>query len=298
MGESYSQIKNVAIFGSIHKNGFVQAANELIDVLKRNAVSVFLDNKVASFLSSSDANLINGCKVLEDKDLLSIDMALSLGGDGTFLKTAQAIGALEIPILGINLGHLGFLTDISSDEILQGIDDILKNGYSTECRALIKMNPAGQLTDPSKCVALNEIAILKSETSSMIKVNAYVNGEFLCSYRADGLIVSTPTGSTAYAMSVGSSIVAPESHDVILSPVAPHTLNQRPIVLPDDRTLEFEVSGRSENFLVSLDGRSYHCKIGSKLTICKAPYSVLVAKRKGHTYFQTLREKLNWGQTN
>lgn len=296
MAENYSQIKRVAISGSIHKVGFADAATELINTLHSHGVEIFVEGKVYNFLQKSDVQPIKDCKMLSDKDLLSMDLVLSLGGDGTFLKTSQFVGALEIPILGINLGHLGFLVDISGDEISSAIETVLAEGFITERRSLLQMQPVGECTDPGKCTALNEIAVLKTDSSSMIKVHAYVNGEFLCTYRADGLIVSTPTGSTAYAMSVGASILDPESQDIILAPVSPHTLNQRPIIIPDDKQIELEIEGRSANCIVSLDGRSYRCPIGSKISIRKAPFSVLVAWRKGHTYFQTLRGKLMWGQ--
>ena len=296
MAENYSQIKRVAISGSIHKVGFIDAATELIDTLHSHGVEIFVEGKVYNFLQKSDVQPIKDCKMLSDKDLLSMDLVLSLGGDGTFLKTSQFVGALEIPILGINLGHLGFLVDISGDEISSAIETVLSEGFITERRSLLQMRPVGECTDPGKCNALNEIAVLKTYSSSMIKVHAYVNGEFLCTYRADGLIVSTPTGSTAYAMSVGASILDPESQDIILAPASPHTLNQRPIIIPDDKLIELEIEGRSSNCIVSLDGRSYRCPIGSKISIRKAPFSVLVAWRKGHTYFHTLRTKLMWGQ--
>lgn len=296
MAENYSQIKRVAISGSIHKVGFADAATELINTLHSHGVDIFVEGKVYNFLQKSEVQPIKDCKMLSDKDLLSMDLVLSLGGDGTFLKTSQFVGALEIPILGINLGHLGFLVDISGDEISSAIETVLAEGFITERRSLLQMQPVGECTDPGKCTALNEIAVLKTDSSSMIKVHAYVNGEFLCTYRADGLIVSTPTGSTAYAMSVGASILDPESQDIILAPVSPHTLNQRPIIIPDDKQIELEIEGRSANCIVSLDGRSYRCPIGSKISIRKAPFSVLVAWRKGHTYFQTLRTKLMWGQ--
>ena len=296
MAENYSQIKRVAISGSIHKVGFTDAATELIETLHSHGVEIFVEGKVYNFLQKSDVQPIKDCKMLSDKDLLSMDLVLSLGGDGTFLKTSQFVGALEIPILGINLGHLGFLVDISGDEISSAIETVLSEGFITERRSLLQMRPVGECTDPGKCNALNEIAVLKTDSSSMIKVHAYVNGEFLCTYRADGLIVSTPTGSTAYAMSVGASILDPESQDIILAPVSPHTLNQRPIIIPDDKLIELEIEGRSSNCIVSLDGRSYRCPIGSKISIRKAPFSTLVAWRKGHTYFQTLRGKLMWGQ--
>lgn len=296
MAESFSQIKNVAVSGSIHKVGFADAASELITTLRKHGISVHVESKVYSFLKKNVPDVLAECSELEEKSLLGMDLVLSLGGDGTFLKTSQFVGALEIPILGINLGHLGFLVDISGDEISSAIETVLAEGFITERRSLLQMQPVGECTDPGKCTALNEIAVLKTDSSSMIKVHAYVNGEFLCTYRADGLIVSTPTGSTAYAMSVGASILDPESQDIILAPVSPHTLNQRPIIIPDDKQIELEIEGRSANCIVSLDGRSYRCPIGSKISIRKAPFSVLVAWRKGHTYFHTLRTKLMWGQ--
>jgi len=296
MTESFAQIRSVAVFGSIFKVGFADAASQLFTTLKKFGVAIFVAPKVHDFLTSVNPEIVANCNILDGKDLLTVDIVLSLGGDGTFLKTAQAVGAIETPILGINLGNLGFLVDIRGDEISSGIEEVLQQGYSTECRSQIKIDPIpGPLSDPGKCVALNELAVLKTDNSSMIKVTAYVDGEFLCTYKADGLVVSTPTGSTAYAMSVGASILDPENHNVILAPVAPHSLNQRPIVLPDDKKIELEVKGRSDFFLISLDGRSCRCRVGTKITITKAPYSVYVAKRKGHTYFQTLRDKLLWG---
>ncbi len=295
MQESYSHIKKIAIYGSTHKVGFAEAAVELISVLLKNRVTVYLDDKVYVFLSGVGIECFDKCNMLGYNDLQSIDLVFSLGGDGTFLKTALAVGALEIPILGINLGHLGFLSDVSGNEIEAAVSEVLSNGYITENRTMLQISPVGTLSDSSKCVALNEVVVAKQDSSAMIKVNANVNGEYLCTYRADGLIVSTPTGSTAYAMSVGASIVDPESKVVVMAPVSPHTLNQRPIIIPDDRTIELQVTGRCKEFMLSLDGRSYRCPIDTKISIRKSVYKVMVAKRKGRTYFQTLRDKLMWG---
>lgn len=297
MAESYSQIKSVAIFGSIHKQGFCNAASELITALKKYGVEINIDIKVYNFLNSEIPAVLDGCDVVDDKKLLNTDLVMSLGGDGTFLKTAMSVGAIELPILGINLGHLGFLVDIKGDEITSAIDEVFKNGFCTDSRSLIEFN-SDDVPDIKNQVALNEVGVLKPDTSSMIRVNACVDGEFLCTYRADGLLVSTPTGSTAYAMSVGASIVDPECSCILLAPVSPHTLNQRPIILPDNKTIELEVVGRSKDFIVSFDGHCLRCPMGAKITVRKAKFSVLVAKRKGHTYFQTLREKLLWGQVN
>lgn len=295
MKESYSHISKVAIFGSTHKVGFIDAASELISLLLRNRVTVFLDDKVYVFLSGKNIEHIEECNMLDYNDLQTVDMVFSLGGDGTVLKTALAVGALEIPILGINLGHLGFLTDVRKDEIASAITEIVNDGYIVEHRSLLQVQPVGTLTDSSKCVALNEVVVLKQDSSTMIGVNANVSGEYLCTYRADGLIISTPTGSTAYAMSVGASIVDPESKVMVMAPISPHTLNQRPIIIPEDRVVELQVSGRCKEFTLSLDGRSYRCPIDTVISIRKAAYKVVIAKRKGRTYFQTLRDKLMWG---
>ncbi len=285
----------VAVFGSIHKKGFSNACDMLLQALERHEADVFLFDEVYNHLLSVNAYLPANYKVLRDGDDIQVDLALSLGGDGTFLKTAQRIGARRIPILGIKLGNLGFLVDVQSDEISAAIDDVFENGTQIEERSMLQLKTDKQRFTNGETIALNEIAVLKLDISSMIKVHTTVNGEYLCTYRADGLLVSTPTGSTAYALSVGASILLPQNKSFILSPVAPHSLNLRPVVIPDDWKIELEVESRNDNFLISLDGRSQVFDKHTKLIITKADYSILLAKRKGHTYFKTLREKLMWG---
>lgn len=285
----------VAVFGSIHKKGFSNACDMLLQALERHGADVFLFDEVYNHLLSVNAYLPANYKVLRDGDDIQVDLALSLGGDGTFLKTAQRIGARRIPILGIKLGNLGFLVDVQSDEISAAIDDVFENGTQIEERSMLQLKTDKQRFTNGETIALNEIAVLKLDISSMIKVHTTVNGEYLCTYRADGLLVSTPTGSTAYALSVGASILLPQNKSFILSPVAPHSLNLRPVVIPDDWKIELEVESRNDNFLISLDGRSQVFDKHTKLIITKADYNILLAKRKGHTYFKTLREKLMWG---
>lgn len=285
----------VAVFGSIHKKGFSNACDMLLQALERHEADVFLFDEVYNHLLSVNAYLPANYKVLRDGDDIQVDLALSLGGDGTFLKTAQRIGARRIPILGIKLGNLGFLVDVQSDEISAAIDDVFENGTQIEERSMLQLKTDKQRFTNGETIALNEIAVLKLDISSMIKVHTTVNGEYLCTYRADGLLVSTPTGSTAYALSVGASILLPQNKSFILSPVAPHSLNLRPVVIPDDWKIELEVESRNDNFLISLDGRSQVFDKHTKLIITKADYNILLAKRKGHTYFKTLREKLMWG---
>ncbi|NCC99587.1 MAG: NAD kinase [Bacteroidia bacterium] len=284
----------VAVFGSIHKKGFSNACDMLLQALERHEADVFLFDEVYNHLLSVNAYLPAKYNVLQAGDDIQVDLALSLGGDGTFLKTAQRIGNRRIPILGIKLGNLGFLIDVQSNEISAAIDDIFENGIQIEERSMLQLKTDKQRFTNGETIALNEIAVLKLDISSMIKVHTTVNGEYLCTYRADGLLISTPTGSTAYALSVGASILVPQNKSFILSPVAPHSLNLRPVVIPDDWKIELEVESRNDNFLISLDGRSQVFDKHTKLIITKADYSILLAKRKGHTYFKTLREKLMW----
>ena len=292
MLESFTQIKKVAIFGSVRKQGFTKALRELYSVLTAKSVEIFLDTEVSSFVLSEKLTDISDFKKLHTQEYSSLDLALSLGGDGTFLRTAYKLGEAGIPILGINLGNLGFLVDVPGDEISAAINEIFSCGFTIEERSVLSLKRSD---NEHKSVALNEIAVLKQDSSSMIRVHTIINREYLCTYRADGLLISTPTGSTAYALSVGASIMMPENKSFMLSPVAPHSLNLRPVIIPDNWKIELEVESRTNHFLVSLDGRSSLCTNSVRLSIEKAPYSVKVAKRLNHTYFNTLREKLMWG---
>ena len=286
----------VAVFGSVHKKGLARACAEVLDVLGRHRAEVALERGVSRLLADSGVAVPPDAETLDKDSGWTADLALSMGGDGTFLQTAQAVGRRGIPILGINLGHLGFMVDVRGDEISAALDDVLENGYRIERRGLLHLERENGGERSVMGDALNEVAILKLDTSSMVKVHATVRGEYLCTYRADGLLVSTPTGSTGYALSVGAPILVPENHSLILSPVAPHTLNQRPVVIPDDWDMRFDVESRTGSFLVSLDGRSHVMERGTRLFVSKADYTVALARRKGHTYFETLRDKLMWGK--
>lgn len=294
MAENYPHIQKVAVFGSIHKRGFTKASTELLQCLEKHGISILLDARMEQFLQTSRAYLPSTYQVIQKGDVFSVDLALSLGGDGTFLKTAKRVGGAGIPILGINLGNLGFLVDVKGDEIAAAIDEIMADGFDVEERSLIEVI-APNVLPAEDTIALNEVAVLKQDTSSMIKVHTSLNGQYLCTYRADGLLISTPTGSTAYALSVGASILMPENNSFVVSPVAPHSLNLRPVIVPDHWQIDLDVESRNNHFLIAVDGRSVVCKSGLHLVLKKANYSVKVAKRHGHTYFQTLREKLMWG---
>lgn len=224
------------------------------------------------------------------------DMALSIGGDGTFLRTAAKIGSRGIPILGINAGHLGFLADVQLSEIECALPSILlQHSYEVEHRRLLNL----EILDCHQFYqqfALNEVAVLKRDQSSMVSVSVYVDGNFLNQYDADGLVIATPTGSTAYAMSAGGPILEPQSHCWVIVPIAPHTLTTRPLVIRDSCMLEIAVESRNNIYLVSTDGQTVHLTTQSRLRLTKADYEVGVVRRPDHTFFDTLRAKLMWGK--
>ena len=217
-----------------------------------------------------------------------------MGGDGTFLEAANKVGDREIPILGVNMGRLGFLADVLPSEIETTLDHVLRGDHIIEDHTVIKLETNGETVECNP-FALNDIAVLKRDSASMISIRAYVNGDFLVNYQADGLIIATPTGSTAYSLSNGGPIIVPQSGSLCITPVAPHSLNIRPIVINDTSVIELEVCSRSHNFLVAVDGRSMKMAEETRLTIRKAPYTIKLIKLKSQRYFSTLHEKLMWG---
>ena len=217
-----------------------------------------------------------------------------MGGDGTFLRAASRVGAKGTPILGINMGRLGFLADVLPSEIEGAIDGIFKGQFQIEKHSVIRIEAEGEPIEGCP-YALNDIAVLKRDNASMISIRVCIDGEYLVTYQADGLIVSTPTGSTAYGLSNGGPIMVPQSDILCLTPVAPHSLNIRPIVINDKSVITLTVEARSHNFLAAIDGRSEKLLEGTKVTIRRAPYEVNIIKRLNQRYFSTLREKMMWG---
>lgn len=223
------------------------------------------------------------------------EMALSIGGDGTFLRTAAKVGTAGIPILGINAGRLGFLTDMDLKEAAEVLPDMLQNHhYKIEQRALIELS-IPECRQPYQRFALNEVAILKRDVSSMVSVKVAVDGVLLNQYDADGLTIATPTGSTAYAMSAGGPILEPQTHCFELVAIAPHSLATRPLVIRDDCQLDIEVSSRNGLFLVAIDGVPLHLTTEYRLHITKAAHQIQVVRRPDQNFFDTLRKKLMWG---
>ena len=223
-----------------------------------------------------------------------VQMAWSIGGDGTLLETLTHIGDKELPILGINTGRLGFLATLSPQDVSGAIDQLIAENYRIEDRTLVSVHADIDLFE-GKQFGLNEVGIMKTDTSSMIVIKAYVDGNYLNTYWADGLIVSTATGSTGYSLSVGGPLVMPSSDILIIAPMSPHNLNVRPLVVSSDAKLKFEISSRSQNFLISIDSRSRVIDSKFCIEVQKAPFTAKIVKIPGDDFLQTLRNKLNWG---
>ncbi|MDR1357076.1 MAG: NAD kinase [Tannerellaceae bacterium] len=281
------------IFGSVYRVEKQTLVKRLFEKLTAMEARIFVDRDFYAFLGDAwgFSPVVDG--ILEG-DVFDLDLAISVGGDGTFLKTAARINKQGIPILGINTGRLGFLADVGSHELDDTLDEIFKNYYRTEERILLKLHTQERLFAGYN-YALNEIAVLKRDTSSMITIHAHVDDDFLASYQADGLIVATPTGSTAYSMSVNGPIIVPQSNSLVISPIAPHSLNVRPLVIPDTSVITLKIESRNDHILVALDGHSEVIPSGILITISKADYTARIIKRHNQTFYKTLRDKLMWG---
>jgi len=281
----------IAIFGSRHQKK--DQIKRIFNILTENKVEIFMHKRFNDYLQSN-FDLDYQVAGFIDCDNFDVDMAFSIGGDGTFLKTASIIEKKDIPILGINAGRLGFLADITDEDLDSTLDDLMQEKYRIEERTQLVLSTEDKKFEGYN-YALNEVAILKQDTSSMLTIHAYINNDYLTSYQADGLIVATPTGSTAYSLSVGGPIMAPDATNFIISAIAPHSLTTRPLVVGDDSVLRFDVESRNQSFLVSLDGRSEVLSTGTRLIIKKGHYPLKLVKRIGHTFYTTLRDKLMWG---
>ena len=283
----------IGVFGNVCEEDHLNVVKDLFERLCDWKAEVYVQSLFSDFLRDRFGYIpeIKGDIADCEADL---DMALSVGGDGTFLRTVLQIHKKNIPVLGINTGRLGFLADVGGSQIDETLTELFRGHYKIEERSLLQLFTEGQ-TFSGFNYALNEIAILKRDTASMITIHTYLNDDYLTSYLADGLLVATPTGSTAYSMSVNGPILLPQNSNFILSPVAPHSLNVRPIVIPDDFTITLRIESRTNSFLVSLDGRSEDLPDGIELKICKADFKTRLIKRLNNTFYQTLREKLMWG---
>lgn len=281
-----------ALFGNVYQAEKSVSAARVMQYLSAQGMQMCVERTFSAFLRQRGL-MPDGVPSFEGTDF-DADYVVSLGGDGTFLSAAKSVGAKGIPIVGVNTGRLGFLADITPQEIELSLRAILMGDYRVEEHTAIMMRAEDgiPLDNP---YALNEIAVLKRDNASMISIHTEINGEYLMTYQADGLVVSTPTGSTAYSLSNGGPILTSGTRVLCLTPVAPHSLNVRPLVVPDTAVVRLNVTSRSRHFLVAADGRSQDCTEDRTLIISRAPYLIKIIKRPDHSYFGTLREKLMWG---
>lgn len=284
----------IAVHGKKYESSLSDAVENFFNLLRKHQFEIVVSEDFHPFLYnfdfSGDLGTYSKSSGLED-----ISFMFTLGGDGTILEAVTHIGPKEIPIIGINMGRLGFLATIGMDQIDYAINQITNNKFTIDRRVLLRLENGNEIFDGAP-FALNDFTILKKDTSSMIVVHAYVDGEFLNSYWADGLIISTPTGSTGYSLSCGGPLVLPQSSNFIINPVSPHNLTVRPMVLGDDSVLSFKIDARIDNVLISLDSRSVSVPANTELTIKKESFYACLVKFDGYHPFDTLRQKLLWGQ--
>jgi len=288
----------IGIFGQFYHEHAEKYIQLILSALQSYNAEVYIEANFLEILKehkgiSSDVKTMDTFTNLDT----SYDLFFSIGGDGTILKSVTFVGDLGIPIVGINSGRLGFLATLQKENITESIHKIMKRDYSISERSLLSIEtepPNSQFE--SLDFALNEIAVNRKNTTSMIKVETKVNDEYLTSYWSDGLIVATPTGSTGYSLSCGGPVIDPSTNSLVITPIAPHNLNARPLVIPDDWTISLKVSGREESYLVSLDSRIATLKNETVITIKKSPFTIKLVQLLDDSFLKTLRKKLLWGK--
>lgn len=286
----------IALYGLTVNPDFREELAKLLDLLKKKNIQVVIYQPFLDYVQRECCIAARFDDVFESGADLPADVSyiFSLGGDGTLLKSFTMAQKASIPLVGINSGRLGFLSDISREEIEIALDDIISGNILIDERTVLEL----EVTHNGQSeyhYALNEITVTKLDSSSMISIHAYVNGEYLNTFWADGLIVATPTGSTAYSLSVGGPILTPDSQNFVISPIAPHHLTVRPIVVPDHHLIKLQVEGRGLHFLTSADSQSEPTDFSASLTIRKASFNVKTVRLNDHNFFATLRNKLMWG---
>tara|TARA_B110000977_G_scaffold128756_1_gene164302 strand:+ start:679 stop:1560 length:882 start_codon:yes stop_codon:yes gene_type:complete len=286
----------IAVYGPLCNERSKSTIKVLIKYLKKQGANVFFEkNFYESILIDSDIE-IESLKFDTFQSLdTSFDLLISVGGDGTILRAITYVKNLNIPIIGINTGRLGFLATIPMNTVEKALDEIFEGNYRISKRSLLSVNIDGDQDESELNFALNEISVSRKNTTSMISIETWLDDEYLTSYWADGLIVSTPTGSTGYSLSCGGPVIMPESDSLVLTPIAPHNLNARPLVISSNKIIRLKVSGREEEHLVSLDSRIKTLKNNTTITIQKAPFSIHMIELKDERFIETLRKKLLWG---
>ncbi len=285
----------IALYGREFNQSVLPFIQEVFAVLDRTGQEVLVQSQFNEHLKAKSVYPKNIVTFKGYDDLLGkADVLLSLGGDGTLLDTLAYVRDSQIPIMGINLGRLGFLASINKAEINKALEALLAGDYSIDKRSLLSLDSQNSLF-VNENFALNDISIHRRDNSAMMIIHAYINGEFVNSYWADGLIIATPTGSTAYSLSCGGPILLPNAQNFVITPVAPHNLNVRPLVVPDNVQLTFEVEARSTKFLLTCDSRTETVEKTVKVNISKANFSINLIRLNNESFLTTLRNKLLWG---
>jgi NAD+ kinase len=288
---------NIAIYGREFHSSVIPYVKSLFDFLAHQPVRIYLFAEFAPFLKQHHIHAnIHQLFTCEADVPKNTNLMLSLGGDGTMLAAVSIVGRSDIPVAGINFGRLGFLAHIQKDDFEEALRNLIFGDFTTEQRALLEVKADHtDLFGQNSAIALNDVTIFKVDSSAMITVHAYLNGELLNDYWADGLIIATPTGSTAYSLSCGGPIIMPGSGNFVITPASPHNLNVRPVVISDNMELKLTIESRSGKYLLTCDSKTTTMDTSHSIYIKKAPFQVNLVKRPGDHFFMTLRNKLLWG---
>jgi NAD+ kinase len=291
-------MKKIAVYGQSYSLNAEKEVQLLLRVLEEQKVVVFFEKQFYTLLNKNNSLAKKYPTFEHFKDLnTSFNLLFTIGGDGTILRAVTYIRDLNIPVLGINAGRMGFLATIKKDAIRESVACVFSGDFTIQERSLLRVRTVPEMKSFSELdFALNEITISRKNTTSMIGVKTYLNGEYLTNYWADGLIIATPTGSTGYSLSCNGPVILPASKSLVITPIAPHNLNARPMVIPDDTSIQLEVDAREKKFLISLDSRIATVPKGTKVFIEKAPFTVKSMLPNNQSFLQTLRSKLLWGE--
>ncbi|WP_423147275.1 NAD kinase [Rubrolithibacter danxiaensis] len=285
----------IAIYGRQFSDTALPYVQQIFDYMGLYSIDLYVFDKFSQFIAGKvyfpkKLHIFRTYEELKGQ----VDVLLSLGGDGTLLDTVSLVRDSQIPIIGINFGRLGFLATINKDDIKSAIQSLVNREFTLDNRDLIRVDSERNLFQ-NENFALNDITIHRRDNSAMMTIHAFLNGEYLNSYWADGLIVATPTGSTAYSLSCGGPIIFPQSENFVITPISPHNLNVRPVVISDSNVLSFEIEDRSSKYLLSCDSRTEVIDSSLKFSIRKADFNINLVRLNNETYLSTLRNKLLWG---
>ncbi len=288
----------IGIYGQVYHENAGIYIQLLLDLLQKNGIKILIEENFLEIIRQNQDITKNYSDLSTFAELdSSFDFFFSIGGDGTILKAVTFVRDMGIPIVGINTGRLGFLATIQKEEIAKSLSTILNGEYTISERTLLTVETVPQSEEVQTLnFALNEVAINRKNTTSMIKVETLVDNKYLTSYWSDGLIVATPTGSTGYSLSCGGPVIEPHTRGIVLTPIAPHNLNARPLVVPDSSVISIRVSGRESNFLLSLDSRTAPLKSGTCVNIKKASFTIKLLQLNDDSFIKTIRKKLLWGE--